>query len=190
MKPKREDGLHYFIISESDQISYNGTMDVWGKKQVIDSIIKDGSYTSAEIKIKHHHYLEEEGGKMLSKIESRQSFRIPVDFVSIEEVYDLHRYAGSIDFTIGSSKRKEEEKKFLVAFKFDKHITSRYNFKQHHFEYMVFVGIMSNNHGIVEGTITFNADLLYGKSDYGFSTGKLGYFSYDKHFKYYTLLCD
>jgi hypothetical protein len=186
MRPKREDGLHYFIISESEEEGYTGG-DMWGKKSAIEQILKGNLYTTSKIRIRPHQYPEDGKWKQHGGQTWMGSF---VNFISVEEVYDYYRYAGSMDFTIGSSERKKEPRKFLVTLSLDKHMLSRYKIEQHHLDYLVIESLHFNYYGTMQNSVNINAQLLHGKDRHGFSLNRLYHYSYDKHFKYYTLLCD
>jgi hypothetical protein len=142
MNPIKDKSLLYFVIEDEvlkkfNTYSQNGnySMSCYDRDMDFSSVIhllnafKNEELSDLFIKIgprdyrtKLYGWVDCSSGKAEYKTDLMKgdySVILPVKIVSVEEVKSLHPYAGSVDFTIGTSTRKKENKKVLVGVYFD-----------------------------------------------------------------------
>ena len=143
MQPIKDKSLHYFVIEDEgfskrfysySERSYSLIKDLYDDNSFSSVVhllkfFKDNELDDLFIKFapkdplpKHYNFMEEVDGKVEMKrgyMQGEQAVKIPVKIKFIEEVKHLQPYAGSVDFTIGSSKRRKENDRVLVGVEFN-----------------------------------------------------------------------
>lgn len=139
MQPTKDKSLHYFVIEDEGFSqtfrSYSERISIYGEDRSFSTVVhllelfKKEGYDDLFIKLgprehrnRHYQWLDTSDGKA----EFRQGFmqgdyavKLPIKVKYVEKVKKLEPYAGSVDFTIGTSKRRKEKDLVLVGVDID-----------------------------------------------------------------------
>ena len=193
MQPSRDKKLYYFIIEEFD--NYRGftvEADARQKAYFLGQAIEKGFNTTADVRLREQVLMHLLDGVPKNSTICSSTWRIPVLVKSVEKVINLRGYQHSVEFTIGTSKKVSEPIKYLVGVDFeptraqrivdeiskpDKGIHIEFNWLQ-------LDSINFSQDGFFNTPINTGCNFLESKDN----RQMVKDFSYDDHFKYYTLL--
>jgi len=204
MQPIKDKSLHYFILEDnSNEFSYS-TVGFHEKQAILSGLKRDQLYGIIDFFRPHdiHHLFED--GRLSQKNISPQHFKVPFKVKYMEEVINIRGYQHSVEFTIGSSKRSKESKKYLIGIEL--HLESldvQINMIKQTCPWYDIGFKDLGEIGVIEGyrrhmsfdskerytfsfpTIRLDAKILA----HAGNTKDVCDFSYDDLYKYYTLLC-
>ena len=204
MQPIKDKNLHYFILEDNSEGFFGTINELHEKKSILDGLKRDQLHGILDFFKPQSIYPYLEDGTLRQGSISSQHFKAPFKVKYIEEVISLRGYQNSVEFTIGSSKRKKESKKYLVGIEINldslEHQFKRiqkncpwYNIGFDDFSkidsiegyggYMNWVA--KEKYSFPFPAIRIDSKIL----EHAGNTVGVKDYSYDDLFKYYTLLC-
>jgi hypothetical protein len=116
MQPIKDKSLYYFILDKNGNDSdFNIGSGFYEKKSLMESLKKSDKHAILEFFRPPENHLSMEGPKINQNLIDSQRFQVPIKVEYIEKVINLRGYQNSVEFTIGSSMRMQESEKYLVG---------------------------------------------------------------------------
>jgi len=200
MKPIKNKDWFYFILREKNDFGFDYETSLRSKVLYLNKFKDSEEYVILDLFMPQsiHHFPAR--GIIDSIALGATHYQLPIKIMYLEEVIDHTCYQNSVQFTLGSSTIKREEKKYLVGILINKeHAEETFNRNITHHTYKITmddfdkVGLIMNIPKR-DALGYFNEpkmSLNIGSEFLGHAKNRwdVEHFSYDEHFKYYTLLC-
>jgi len=204
MKPIKKKGLYYFILQEDSSKFNFGDESVAYKQSLLNQLMEGDLPAIIDFFRPMGMYCYNVASDISHRMVDARHFQTGFKVKSIEEVISLTPYQNSVKFTIGSSIKKKEDKKYLIGIEIamdhlNKQFESECKNKPWYklsFDDIENVGAMKPiirdfhhsdyNKGIGFSEMIINSKFL----GHAGNSNDVHRYSFDDNFKYYTLLCN